>query len=53
MKKAMNFAARMETTGVKNKIHLSEACAQLLKKRGKEHWVVPRQEKVHAKGKVK
>ncbi|CAB9506382.1 Receptor-type guanylate cyclase gcy [Seminavis robusta] len=47
----MNFAARMESTGIKNKIHLSEASANLLQKRGKGNWVVPRDELVHAKGK--
>lgn len=47
----MNMAARMESTGVRNKIQLSEATVGMLKKRNKAHWVRPREDKVHAKGK--
>jgi Adenylate and Guanylate cyclase catalytic domain len=47
----MNFAARMESTGMRNKIHLSRATADILIKRGKSHWVAPREETVYAKGK--
>ena len=47
----MNFAARMESTGLKNKIHLSEATTEILIKRGKQHWVMKREETVYAKGK--
>jgi len=47
----MNFAARMETTGLKNKIHLSTASAKLLIARGHSHWVQEREEAVYAKGK--
>jgi class 3 adenylate cyclase len=47
----MNTTARIETTGAKNRIHLSEETAQLLKEAGKEHWIQPREDKVVAKGK--
>lgn len=47
----MNFAARMESTGIKNRVHLSSASAELLMRRGKGHWVVPREDTVYAKGK--
>ena len=35
------------------KIHLSQATADELVKAGKEHWFVPREDKVYAKGKGK
>eukprot|EP00934_Nitzschia_sp_Nitz4_P005892 Nitzschia sp. Nitz4//scaffold49_size126201//42312//46233//NITZ4_003637-RA/size126201-processed-gene-0.137-mRNA-1//1//CDS//3329553134//5882//frame0 len=47
----MNTAARIEATGVKNKIHLSQQTAELIIKAGKEHWVEPRDKLVAAKGK--
>jgi Adenylate and Guanylate cyclase catalytic domain len=47
----MNFAARMESTGIRNKIHLSKATADILIKRGKGHWVAQREGTVYAKGK--
>ncbi|CAB9506384.1 Receptor-type guanylate cyclase gcy [Seminavis robusta] len=47
----MNLAARMESTGVPNKIHLSQATADILVKRGKAHWISQRAETVFAKGK--
>lgn len=34
-----------------NRIHLSAETAQLLMTAGKGHWVQPREDKVHAKGK--
>ena len=46
----MNMAARIETNGAKNKIHISEDTADLLVKSGKGHWLIPREDKVHAKG---
>lgn len=48
---SMNTAARMESTGERDKIHLSQETANLLIQAGKGHWVVPREEKVIAKGK--
>ena len=47
----MNTAARMESTGVKNRIHLSEETATRLKAVGKCSWLEERADEVHAKGK--
>ncbi|KAL3937663.1 MAG: hypothetical protein SGBAC_007279 [Bacillariaceae sp.] len=47
----VNTCARIETTGKKNKIHLSKETAELLMKSGKGHWVSARGDKVTAKGK--
>ena len=47
----MNTASRMESTGVSNRIQLSQATADLLILNGKEHWITKRQDKVRAKGK--
>eukprot|EP00526_Cylindrotheca_closterium_P003919 CAMPEP_0113631220 /NCGR_PEP_ID=MMETSP0017_2-20120614/16224_1 /TAXON_ID=2856 /ORGANISM="Cylindrotheca closterium" /LENGTH=1165 /DNA_ID=CAMNT_0000541721 /DNA_START=11 /DNA_END=3511 /DNA_ORIENTATION=- /assembly_acc=CAM_ASM_000147 len=47
----VNTCARIETTGTKNKIHVSKETAELLKKSGKTHWVTARGDKVTAKGK--
>jgi class 3 adenylate cyclase len=47
----MNTTARMESTGMKNKIHISQETADLLKGSGKGHWVTARDELVSAKGK--
>jgi len=47
----VNTAARMESTGLRNRIQLSQATADLLKKVGKDSWMVKRSEEVHAKGK--
>jgi hypothetical protein len=47
----MNTASRMESNGLPGKIHMSQETAELLVAAGKEHWVVPREEKVVAKGK--
>jgi hypothetical protein len=41
----------MESTGQKNKIHISQATAAFLVEGGKEHWFVPREKLVTAKGK--
>jgi Adenylate and Guanylate cyclase catalytic domain len=48
---SVNTTARIETTGQEGRIHLSEECAEELRKFGKGSWVVPRKDKVTAKGK--
>ena len=45
------MAARMESTGMKNKIQLSSESAKLLMAAGHQHWVIPRPELVQVKGK--
>jgi hypothetical protein len=47
----VNTCARIESTGKKNKIHLSKETAELLMKSGKGHWTFARADKVTAKGK--
>jgi class 3 adenylate cyclase len=47
----MNTAARMESTGLKDKIQISQETADLLIASGKNHWVTPRADIVEAKGK--
>jgi hypothetical protein len=47
----MNTAARMESTGQKGRIQLSEETAELLVGAGKQHWLLRRSETVYAKGK--
>jgi Adenylate and Guanylate cyclase catalytic domain len=47
----VNTAARVESTGLRNRIHLSQDTAHLLKEAGKKHWVVAREGSVVAKGK--
>jgi hypothetical protein len=47
----MNTASRMESNGLKNMVQVSEATANILTARGKAHWLVPREEKIEAKGK--
>ena len=47
----VNTAARIETTGHRNKIHISSETAKLLIDAGKGHWVRQREDKVVAKGK--
>lgn len=47
----MNTAARMETTGIRNKIHISQETADLLIQANKSHWIEPRKDIVVAKGK--
>jgi hypothetical protein len=41
----------MEATGLVNKIHISQATADLLIASGKEHWITRRREPIDAKGK--
>ena len=47
----VNTAARIESTGMRNRIHLSEATAELLVGSGKRSWVEKREGIVTAKGK--
>jgi class 3 adenylate cyclase len=47
----MNTAARIESTGARNKIHISIETAEILASQGKGHWCVPREDNVVAKGK--
>lgn len=47
----VNTAASMESTCMKGRIQVSEASAELLKQARKDHWLVPREDKVSAKGK--
>lgn len=48
---AVNTAARLESTGQKNRIHVSKETADLLENDGKAHWLTKRDGKVVAKGK--
>ena len=48
----MNVASRIESTGEKGKIHLSDETAKLLIEHGRENWIQKRQEKVMIKGKA-
>lgn len=47
----VNTAARMESTGSINKIHVSQTTADLLIKASKSNWVKSRKDKIEAKGK--
>ena len=47
----VNTAARMESTGERDKIQCSASTMEELRAAGKEHWVSPRDKLVHAKGK--
>jgi Adenylate and Guanylate cyclase catalytic domain len=49
----VNTASRMESTGLPDKIHVSEATASLLLGAGKRSWVRERETPVEAKGKGK
>eukprot|EP00977_Amphora_coffeiformis_P012581 scaffold3134_cov182-Amphora_coffeaeformis.AAC.18 len=49
----VNTAARVESTGERHSIHLSQKTANLIKEAGKDNWVIPRKEPVVAKGKGK
>ncbi len=41
----------MESTGIPRRIHVSQSTADALILQGKDSWLVPRKEKVMAKGK--
>jgi hypothetical protein len=47
----VNTASRMESTGQRNRIQVSQSTAQLLIAADKENWIQPRDDVVHAKGK--
>lgn len=47
----VNTAARIESSGKRNKIHLSEQTASLIMAAGKSNWVALREDEVDAKGK--
>ena len=47
----MNTTARMESTGIRDRIQISEETADLLHQAGKNHWFEPREDTVVAKGK--
>ena len=47
----VNTASRMESTGICNRIHISEDTARLLSEAGKSNWITPRSQTVQAKGK--
>ena len=47
----VNTAARIESTGQRNRIHISQETATLLEEAGKGHWLQPRDDLVVAKGK--
>ena len=47
----INTASRMESTSPPNRIQLSSETAALLRKAGREDWIVPREDKIQAKGK--
>jgi hypothetical protein len=43
----------MEQNGIRDRIHLSKETADLVTKAGKGKWLVPREDKIVAKGKGK
>jgi len=47
----VNTAARMESNGKPNRVHLSKETAELLIEAGKQKWVSMREDKIIAKGK--
>jgi class 3 adenylate cyclase len=47
----VNTASRIESTGLPNRIHVSQDTAELLIEASKGHWVTAREELVSAKGK--
>jgi len=47
----VNMAARMESTGIRNRIQISQSTAELLEQDGRDHWFHKRDDIVQAKGK--
>eukprot|EP00980_Cylindrotheca_fusiformis_P007042 scaffold1479_cov127-Cylindrotheca_fusiformis.AAC.1 len=47
----MNTAARMEQSGERNRIQLSQASADMLTEDGLAQWIMPRSRKIYVKGK--
>ena len=47
----VNTCARMESTGAKHKIQISQETAALLMEAGRGSWCIPREDKIVAKGK--
>jgi class 3 adenylate cyclase len=47
----VNTASRMESNGMKGRLHVSQTTADELTKAGKSHWLIPREDLVVAKGK--
>jgi class 3 adenylate cyclase len=47
----VNTAARMESNGIKGRIHVSQSTADEIVTAGKLAWIVPREAKISAKGK--
>ena len=47
----VNTASRMESTGLRNQIHISDSTAELLRQAGKERWLENREGDVIVKGK--
>jgi Adenylate and Guanylate cyclase catalytic domain len=47
----VNTASRMETTGLPDRIQISEETASELRKNGCHAWFVPREDEITAKGK--
>lgn len=50
-KLSQNTTARIENSGKAGRIHVSDSTAGLIREAGKGHWLVPRDDKVQAKGK--
>ena len=47
----LSAASRMESTGIKGRIHCSQSTADALVLAGKSHWLTRREDKIVAKGK--
>lgn len=47
----VNTAARLESNGMRGKIHISEDTAQELREQGKDSWIIKREDMIEAKGK--